>query len=377
MSRKSTGKLRRFIGGAFSASVTLLALAVIFAANALTPAAAADADPSKPTLSLSQYEAELDRLAEVVSDLPQHPDQIEVVRKSLPASWQVQAGTDKYEVSAAWLSTALIDIEKKPSARKDLCVEAVEQLRSLRAEAERIGGSAAGAHPADARARLNKILSQREYQQVHESSWGSKIWEQVERWIDWLLEHTLGRVLEEGVLRTTILYAILIVVFLCVALWIVRSLRSIVRKENYRVDAVFPPGKHWRDFAKEALSAAGHGDYRAAVHAAYWAGVYRLAELGAWRLDRARTPREYLRMIREPETSSDESAGRPQLLEPSGAGAEINLAGRVAALAALTRSMEASWYGFLPATEKDFDNAVNELETLGCRLRSTVQTAKS
>lgn len=373
----SSGIFSRFRYVTRIALAALLALAALSFGEALTPAVAADTDSSKQVLTLAQYEAELDRLAAVVSDLPQHADQIETVRSSLPASWVVQSGRDKYEVSTAWLSSALSNIEKKPSDRKDLCNEAAEQLRSLRAEAERNGANAADTHPAGARARLNKILSEREYQQVHESTWGSKIWEQVERWIDWLLEHTLGRLLEEGALRTTILYVILIVVFLLVGLWVVRSLSSMVRKENYQVNAMFPPGKHWRDFAKEALSAATRGDYRAAVHAAYWAGVYRLAELGAWRLDRARTPREYLRLIREEPRESAESAGRALAPGAGAAGAEINPAGRAAALAALTRSMEASWYGFLPATEQDFDNAVNQLETLGCRLRSTVQTAKS
>ncbi len=374
----TTGKFRRgFASGIGCGLLVLLACTALPSIHALAQSAARDTNSSKPNLTLDQYETEMDRLASAVSVLPQHPEQIGDLRISVPPGWQVEAGGEKYDVSAAWLASALEEIEKHPAERKALCEEATEQLRSLRAEAGKADVIVVGANRTDARARLDKILSQREYLQVHQASWLSKVWDQVERWIDWLLDHTLGRLMGEGAVRTTVLYIIMIAVFLCAAVWLVRSLGLIVRSESLRVDAVFPPGKHWRDWAREALTAATMGDYRAALHAAYWAGVYRLAELGAWQLDRARTPREYLRMLDEQRTRGEESGYIVQPQEARGAGADRDPAARTAALSALTRSMEASWYGYLPATRQDFDNAVNHLEKLGCRLRSTVQTANS
>jgi hypothetical protein len=373
-----TGVIRkRFPAFARIGFLALLICGIAPGARAVTPQTAAGADSSNPTLTLEQYEAELDRLASAVSDLPEHAGQIEALRKSLPPGWQVERGGEKYDVSAAWLASDLKDIEDRPKDRLALCDDAAKQLRSMRAEAEKIGTAAENPDRANARARITKILSQREYQQVHQSTWFARVWDQVQRWIEWLLDHTLGRLLGEGALRTTLLYVILIGVFLCVAVWLVRSLTSIVRSENFRADAVFPAGKHWRDWAREALAAATSGDYRAALHAAYWAGVYRLADLGAWHLDRARTPREYLRMLEEQRARGAEGGSHVRESDAEGIAAEQNPAGRAAALAALTRRMEASWYGYLPATEQDFDNAVNDLETLGCRLRSTAQTAKS
>jgi len=157
-------------------------------------------------------------------------------------------------------------------------------------------------------------------------------------------------------------------VFLIVALWIVRILMRAARSEALRVDGAFPAGKQWRDWAREALEAARGGDHRSALHAAYWAGVYRLADLGAWQIDRTRTPREYLRLLRK----------RPSAI----AGASFDSEGtqfpvRVDTLAALTRSMEASWYGSSPATERDFEAAIENLEELGCKLRSIRPTASS
>jgi hypothetical protein len=361
-------------GGSNGKVLRRLCASLICAALALAPIAT-NADNSNPNLTLGQYEAELDRLASAVSALPKHADQIEGLRKSLPAGWQVQAGGEKYEVSSAWLASALAEIEKSPADRKVLCDEAAEQLKNLRAEAERAGAGGAGVNYADAHAQVAKILSEREYSQAHESTWLSKVWDQVQRWIDWVLNRTVGRLLGQGALRTTVLYAILIGVFLCVAVWVVRSLTSIVRSESLRVDASYPAGKHWRDWVREALNAAGRGDYRAALHAAYWAGVFRLAELGAWQLDRARTPREYLRMLNEQQLNEQQRRGGER--EVMQAAQASDPAGRTAALGDLTRRMEASWYGYLPATEQDFDNAVNDLETLGCRLRSTALTAKS
>jgi hypothetical protein len=319
--------------------------------------------PAKLSVSLAQYESQLDRIARAFSDLPSHPDGVDALKQSLPSGWIVDAGQEKYEVSAEWIAATLTTKEKDPKELKKIWESAAARVKSMREEAEQMKGSAAQGNRADANARLHKILARREFNQGKGGdSWWSQMWAQVERWIDWLLDHTLGRLLGNGTARTVAIYVLIGVVFLFAAVWIVRGMRSMARSETLSVDAVFPPGKHWRDWTREASAAAGRGDYRAALHSAYWAGVYRLAELGAWKLDRARTPREYLRMIGE--QAQNELA-------------EQNPVGREIALKDLTHGMEASWYGFLPATQQDYDKAVAHLETLGCRFHSTAQTAKS
>jgi hypothetical protein len=221
---------------------------------------------------------------------------------------------------------------------------------------------AADSDRAHAKALLQKILQQREFNQSDRKSWWSEMWDQIWRWVDWLLNHTLGRLLGNGAAKTVLIYALIGVVFLFAAVWLVRGMRTIVRSDALSVSAVFPPGKHWRDWVREAMAAASRRDYRAALHSAYWAGVYRMAELGAWQLDRARTPREYLRIIGE-QSQAELAAQNP--------------VGSAIALKALTHGMEASWYGFIPATEQDFEKAITHLEALGCRFHSTAQTAKS
>jgi Domain of unknown function (DUF4129) len=317
-----------------------------------------DDSGSYQTVALAQYENELDRLANAFSDLPAHPSGVDALRQSLASGWIVQAGQQKYEVSAGWIAEALNVNAKKPSDLKEIWTETAARLKVLRADAESMKDAPAGDNRADARTRIQKILQRREFNQAKGGdSWWSQMWDQVQRWIGWLLDHTLGRLLGSGTAKTVALYILVGAVFLFAAVWIVRGMRTLARSDGLTVQAAFPAGKHWRDWTREATAAASRGDYRAALHA-----VYRLAEVGAWKLDRARTPREYLRLIGE-KAETELAAQNP--------------VGRELAMKDLTHGMEAAWYGFLPATQQDYDKAVAHLETLGCQFHSTAQTAKS
>jgi hypothetical protein len=351
----------RFVAGA------AMALVILLGVSAGIVCAAANFNADNPatyqTVTLAQYENELERLANAFSDLLVHPSGVDAVKQSLPSGWIVDDGRQKHEVSAGWIAEALQISGKKPTDLNTIWMDTAARLKVLRADAEGMMDAPAADNRADAKIRLQKILAQREFNQAKGGdSWWSQMWDQVERWIDWLLQHTLGRLLGSGTAKTVAIYILIGVVFLFAAVWIVRGMRTLVRSETLTVEAAFPPGKHWRDWTREATAAASRGDYRAALFAAYWAGVYRLAELGAWKLDRARTPREYLRLIGE--RAENELA-------------QQNPVGRELALKDLTHGMEASWYGFLPATQQDYDKAVAHLETLGCRFHSTAQTAKS
>jgi Domain of unknown function (DUF4129) len=348
----------------FAGALMTVALALgIFVGVARAANFAVDDVAAKQSVTLAQYEDDLNRITTAFSDLAAHPEGTDALRQSLPSGWTVDTGQEKFEVSAEWMKEPFAAKWKTADDRKKIWTNAAARVKTMREEAERLKDAAALGDRADATARLKKILSRREFNQAKGGdSWWSQMWDQVERWINWLLGHTLGRLLGNGAAKTVAIYVLIGAVFLFAAVWIVRGLRGMVRTETLSVDAAFPPGKHWRDWTREATAAASRGDYRAALHSAYWAGVYRLAELGAWKLDRARTPREYLRMIGE--------EGQNEL-------AEQNPVGRELALKDLTHGMEASWYGFLPATQQDYDKAVAHLETLGCRFHSTAQTAKS
>ena len=121
--------------------------------------------------------------------------------------------------------------------------------------------------------------------------------------------------------------------------------RSILRNPEF--DDVVPKdlpvsAKEWTMWLSEAREAAAKGDWRDAVHLAYWAGISFLERQGLWKPDRARTPREYLRLI-SPQAEQRET------------------------LSALTSIFELTWYAKRPAGEATFSRTLEELEKLGCR----------
>jgi hypothetical protein len=85
---------------------------------------------------------------------------------------------------------------------------------------------------------------------------------------------------------------------------------------------------------------AAHGLWRDAIHFLYWAAISRLESRHLWPADRARTPREYLRLL---------SGADP----------------RKANLATLTRSFERTWYGGREADASDFKAALKLAAELG------------
>jgi hypothetical protein len=103
-----------------------------------------------------------------------------------------------------------------------------------------------------------------------------------------------------------------------------------------------PSARSWRSWLAEARSLAQQQDWRNAIHVAYWAGISFLEENGAWKPNRARTPREYLRIV---------GSRKPQY----------------SPLAALTRKLELVWYGHRDAGEPDFQETLGQLERLGCQ----------
>jgi hypothetical protein len=111
------------------------------------------------------------------------------------------------------------------------------------------------------------------------------------------------------------------------------------------------PARSWQEWVFAAREAAAGGDYRLAIHCAYWAGIARLQDLGALSPDRAKTPREYLRALAESKLVFVEN---PQM--------------RREALARMTSRLENTWYGYHAASEADFRDSLAQLEILGCRL---------
>jgi hypothetical protein len=126
-------------------------------------------------------------------------------------------------------------------------------------------------------------------------------------------------------------------------LWTIRRLRRPQEELPEREIIPFAPSaRSWRAWLADARTQAQKEDWRNAIHLVYWAGISYLEEHGAWKPNRARTPREYLRLIGK-------------------------AASQYPVLAALTRKLEVVWYGYGTVAEADFHEALGQLEKLGCR----------
>ncbi len=343
---------------------------------ALTQGATSPAGDDTKTLSLKEYRAELDRAIAEVHNATLASGSEHDAAQAIPPAWIVEKDGQRYQIPTNWLREALDTSEKDANLRRQRLEDAGARLALLRAQAENLGQAEArpGADGASAaQARLAEILRRREFRRItQQKSWIAELWERILVWLVRLLAKIFGSAERAGTVKNLILYGAIVAAFILLAWTVVRALRTLARSEAaLRLSGAPPAGKTWNQWAREALAAAGRGDYREAIHAAYWAGVYRLADLGVWQLDRSLTPREYLRLLRQPAKTTASRASAVTLADPE------TRARRVDALGALTRTFETVWYADQPATQEDFRAAVTQLESLGCQFPSNAQTANS
>jgi Domain of unknown function (DUF4129) len=298
-------------------------------------------------LDLVGYEAELDRCAAALK----HPnaDEISQLRKSLPRAWVVRTGDEQIEVSTEWLTSRLHALGQDPA--KPALREIELHLSAMRRAATEMENGATRTFPTDAREHLEEILQGREFAGLHGPSL-LEIWEQrAIRWIAEKIFHLLSRLHIGAKAGNMLAWIVVGLAFLALCAWALRSLSSNRRALPIAPDAPLETIDS-RVWAKEALAAAERGDYREAVHCAYWAMVVRLEVLGLLKRDRARTPREALRLL-------DPHPNEQKLLRD------------------FTGHFELIWYGYRPASAQDWSDARMHLEKMGCLTPSTPATANS
>jgi hypothetical protein len=102
-----------------------------------------------------------------------------------------------------------------------------------------------------------------------------------------------------------------------------------------------PSAKRWQQWMNEARAAFAAGQFREAVHSSYWAAISHLESSGAWTPDKARTPREYLRLI------SRTSPARPLLTD-------------------ISRVFEIVWYGERTPIRSECEDFLARVEQIAC-----------
>jgi hypothetical protein len=305
-----------------------------------------------PPVSLDQYVAELERLSAAFADAPNHPEKISELRASLPAQWAVQTPSGTVAVSTTQIADSLKRWDKEPEKRTEIAKRIGTDLAAMRQQALGLKAAPEGPSPALAEAKLKEVLSRREFHSVQGPSWWDEQWAKFKQWLADLWDRLFGNLHVNKSVGSAISWMLIGVAFVILVWLIARNLLAQSRAFGLHLQAPVRTHQSSREWANAAIAAANAGDFREAIHCAYWAAVYRLDEAGVWTLDATRTPREYLRLLKQ------DVPQRPAMRE-------------------ITRNFEVVWYGTKPASAGDFRVAVNELEKLGCHLPSVAATESS
>lgn len=237
----------------------------------------------------------------------------------------------------------MLGVVAKPVSVDALLAEAQQRLND---DLKQAGGSAAEPQASHAveRKSIATILAGREYRGVSQSS----VWERFQEWLENVLASFFGHLIGFGARSPWIAYALrgLLLVSLCVGL--VWALVRIERRARVRLVPDMQPAAHapsardWQLWFQDAQRMAAQGQWRDAIHFLYWAAISRLESKRMWPADRARTPREYLRLFPAADARRDN-------------------------LTALTRSFERTWYGGREAGATEFDAALKMAAGLGVK----------
>jgi len=299
------------------------------------PASAADSTPSLGQISRADYLAQLAQMQALVDRCQQHAELCDP--RAIPEDATVDNGT--FAVHWYWLRDA---VEKSRSAtapnRTNLLQAATERLTADAAQAR---GSAipAGAVPG-ARAKANEILSRTEFRHVDENSYLAEKIAALYALLDKVFSGAANYIPRSPWIATALEWGVLALAASALLLWawrLTKQQRLVIAE--VRGSSAAPWQKESENWAERARNEATRGEWREAVHCLYWSAIVLLEGQKLWRQNRARTPREYLRLL---EAGSDKQR----------------------ALGGLTRIFERIWYGLRPAAESDYRQASSFLEKL-------------
>ncbi|HKD14775.1 MAG TPA: DUF4129 domain-containing protein [Candidatus Angelobacter sp.] len=291
-----------------------------------------------PILSATEYRRQLEQYNADVEQLANNPERAAQVDSNIPSHVSVSVSSHTYTVSYEWLKRELKQFQHSDAKERAALLPRIQQqLKTLDQQAQAYEEPQPDLQ--SERRDLDQILSRYEFRKAHGPGFLEIWWQKLMRWLSNFFDrHPIyGR---SG--RNLLVYGSVIVAFIFFAIWIIRRLRRPKEDFTREILPFAPSARSWRTWLADAKACAQNGGWRDGIHLAYWAGISFLEEQGAWRPDRARTPREYLRIL---------GSRKPQY----------------PVLSALTRKFEVVWYGDRDADAADFQETLGQLEKLGCR----------
>ena len=259
--------------------------------------------------------------------------------RSVPASEEVRAaGGEAYEVKLDWLRAA-VPATTDPRAWTQRRGDLVLRLRAMAREAQVL--APAPRQDADARDVLSAVLAQKRFQHARASSWQADLKRRIGRWLADLWAKMFGRSAGQETIARLVAWTASLAAIAVLLVWLARLSK---RRREDRPTSMGPLHGHRAPghvLGLEAAALIRAGRIRDGARVAYRAGVHRLEEEGVLRVDEARTPREYVRLL-------------PRVHR------------RHATLSALTTAFERIWYGSRAAAPDEGDRILALLQDLGC-----------
>jgi uncharacterized protein DUF4129 len=294
-----------------------------------------------PLLSVPEYVQELGRVREGVSELAAKPQTGPALENSLPKSWRVRTARGEVEVPTDLLRDGVERFLKAPPPQKAQCRKELDDSLALLQSAADAYESAEPVG-ADVHQRLDRILQAREFRGLRGPTPLQLLWQRLTSWLQQQLEKLFPNLPSASEAGPVFAWCVIAVVCCAFAIWLYRRSRHADLQLLQELVATTPSATGWRSWLAEARASAERGEWREAIHLAFWAAVAKLEAEGIWTPDRTRTPREYLRAIPEWNTAR-------------------------ASFQSIMRSFERSWYGQRPASAEDFQQVLLALERMGCQ----------
>jgi hypothetical protein len=318
----------------------LLAVVANPATLAQEQSAASGTDrPSSPVYDRASFTAELRRIADRLKQKPPK-NEIAALRDSLPKRWTVSTPEGSFSISSQPLRNQLTSssIEKAQVWVNHLEQEVAFSARPVPSSP-------------DGKEELDRILAGSEFRAVRPPSAWDLFRQRLAAWIERMLLQLLGGVSKHPLGGQILFWLLMVAAVGVVAMWVFRFFAGRDRVDALGTSTEVIAVRTWQEWVREAREAATRGDFREAVHSAYWASIARLEDLGVVPRDRTKTPREYLQLVVEP--ADGQLGPAPIHREP---------------LTALTRGLERIWYANRGAGPEDFRESLRQLEALGCPL---------
>jgi len=288
--------------------------------------------------NVAGLQLELQRLAAVLAKNPSNL-QLSALRNSLPGAWTVATAQGQYSISTEPLRKLLTRSSRE---------QALDWVNHLKEELSAFSQPGANSAP---RGELDKILARPEFGAARPPTQWELLRQRIFAWLERLLLKIFGGIARYALGAQILFWVLVLLAVAIVAALVFRFFANRDRPASLPSNVPVNPGRTWQEWIRDARDAAKRGNYREAVHSAYWAGIARLEDLGVLPKDRTKTPREYLRLITEP---------TPGQLAPPATHREP--------LTDLTRRLERVWYANRGARPEDFTDSLRQLEALGCTL---------